>query len=185
MTALSALNVVLSILGVEFVFAYSAAGPLFALNFLVDEAENYTIIGIVAAFVILAFYFLCWLFSKTKPALLIAALAAFSIDTLLFAASVLLMFLDGELAFERGTVFGIIFQIWVLVNLITGVAAVSKLKKLSTAYVAPVEQGNFDYTDYQPVISDSDNSPQEDDRETESMSFPSIPFQNPEKQEDE
>ncbi len=80
------------------------------------------IVMLVIAFVIIALYFLSWIFSKKlRVGWLIFALVFFSIDTLL------LILIQGV---SVDGIIDIVFHVWVFVTLINGIRAYFKLKKL-------------------------------------------------------
>lgn len=90
------------------------------------------VIMLAAAFICIAFYFLCWLMSKKHGVgWLIAALAAFVLDTL-FMFWWYVSFAD--------IVLDIVIHIWVLVSLIMGIIAYFKLKKIPVEEAAAVEE---------------------------------------------
>ncbi len=79
---------------------------------------------VAVAFVLVALYFLSWLFSKKhKIGWMIFALVFFVIDTVA-------MLLILEIKSER--IIDIVFHVWVIVSLILGINACSKLKKIPT-----------------------------------------------------
>lgn len=93
---------------------------------------------LVIAILIVALYLLCWIFSKKKrTGWLIVALVFFALDTLG------MLFLGGV---ELESVVDIVFHGWVIVSLVMGVMAGSKLKKLppEEAMVAEGEEMTTD-----------------------------------------
>ncbi len=81
-------------------------------------------IMLAIAIVILAVYFLCWLFSKKHIAWLIVALALFIVDTVCMLVVYLLF--GGIMS----AMLDILFHAWVLYYLISGVVAYFKLKRI-------------------------------------------------------
>lgn len=82
---------------------------------------SFLAIMLVIAVAILAVYLLCWIFSKKKPAWLIASLVLFGADTLG------MFYLYG---FNLSMILDILFHAWILIYLIIGVVANHKLKNL-------------------------------------------------------
>ncbi len=100
------------------------------------QSAFYIFLGIALIFVVL--YLLCWIFSKNnKSGWLIFALVLFSADTL------------GMFAFQGLALDGILdvaFHIWVIVSLVMGISACSKLKKMSQETDGAVIQEQNDET---------------------------------------
>lgn len=97
---------------------------------------------LVIAVVIIAVYLLCWIFSKkNKVGWLIAALVLFVVDTLgMFALS----------GFSSDSIIDVVFHIWVIWSLGSGVVAYNKLKKL------PEEEAVVVAAEEAPVIEDTE-----------------------------
>lgn len=100
------------------------------------QSAFYIFLGIALIFVVL--YLLCWIFSKNnKSGWLIFALVLFSADTL------------GMFAFQGLALDGILdvaFHIWVIVSLVMGISACSKLKKISQESDDNEQQEQIDET---------------------------------------
>ena len=94
----------------------------------------YTCIAFAAAMIL--FYVICWYMAKNgKSEWLIVALAGFAVDTLAFV---------GLGGLDADSVLDIIFHVWVIVSLASGVVSFNKLKKL------PAEQPAEAYNSYNP-----------------------------------
>jgi len=131
MTALSAINIVLALTSAGS-FSFSAFMPLAAIGFGQGAAEEtgdnvLLYAGIVIAVLIIAFYLVCWLVSKKTQGMMLAALIAFSLDTAVFLLFSGFFLLEG---FDFGFLLDVVFHIWALACLISGVSAWAKLKKL-------------------------------------------------------
>ena len=84
--------------------------------------SSFLVITLVIAAVILLFYLACWFFSnKRRVGWLVVALVVFCLDT------ILLFVLSGDLS---NAIFDIVFHVWVVVSLISGISANNQLKKL-------------------------------------------------------
>ena len=99
-----------------------------------NDTVFYVLLAI--AFVIIAFYVLCYVFSsKGRVGWLIAALVAFSLDTLV-------MFSQYNLA---SSIIDIIFHIYVIVFLVLGIKAHFDLKKIEKAEEESASEGKEGY----------------------------------------
>ena len=147
-------NIVLLVTKSGFYFLFSAFIPYM----LVDEAWFYTgrypaelyeeyypgmifsedkllYICLAIAIVIVAVYFIFWLFSKNNRAgWLVATLVFFSLDTVS-----LLLYSFLYVTFDPRSIIDILFHAWVLYYLINGLVANSKLKKLPAEADVPEE----------------------------------------------
>lgn len=140
--AFTVINIILVLFGANTYFLFSASIP-YSIVYLgaffcgklpaeqyegteLTEADFFpssvlVVMAVIAA-VILALYFLCWLFSKQhKVGWLIFALVLFVLDTVM-------MFLFSGISFD--SIFDILIHAWVLYYLIAGIHAHGKLKKL-------------------------------------------------------
>lgn len=108
-------------------------------NAIAETLDPSAFVGfVIAAALIVLLYLACWFFSKkVKTGWLIFALIIFIIDT------VALVFIFG---FESDNIVDIIFHIWVIVSLVMGISAGSKLKKLPPEE-EEVQDPFADYTD--------------------------------------
>lgn len=88
--------------------------------------SSFLVVTLVVAAVILLFYLACWFFSnRRRVGWLIVALVVFCLDT------ILLLVIGG---IGANSIFDIVFHVWVVVSLISGISAHNQLKKL------PVEE---------------------------------------------
>lgn len=110
------------------------------------DKSLFTVMLVIAA-VIVAIYLLCWIFSKkNKVGWLVAALVLFVVDT------VGMLVLSG---FSSDSIIDVVFHIWVIWSLISGVIAYNKLKKL------PEEEEVVVVAEEAPVIEAPENAPVE------------------------
>ena len=128
----SAINLVLLLLDSDTTFLFSASMPLLSVGFGIGAYEESGVIGmyyagIFVAILIIAFYFVCWILTKKNGSMLIAALVAFSLDTLIM---VLLSFGYMEEGFDVSLLITFAIYAWIIFSLINGVSIHNKLKKL-------------------------------------------------------
>ena len=98
----------------EYYAEYGSMEPFF------DNTVFAVMIGIAALFIVI--YLLCWLLSKKyKVAWLVVAMVLFALDT------VSMLLLSGDLS---DSVIDIVFHVWVIYYLISGISAYKKLKDL-------------------------------------------------------
>lgn len=84
----------------------------------------------VMAVIFIAVYLLCWLLSKKHGfGWLVAALVAFIADTI---------FMFVVVGFSTDMILDVVFHVWVIVSLFTGISAAVKLKKLPPEEQNPV-----------------------------------------------
>lgn len=118
-----------------------------------NDTVFYVLLAI--AFVIIAFYVLCYVFSsKGRVGWLIVALVAFSIDTLV-------MFSQYNLA---SSIIDIIFHIYVIVFLVLGIKAHFELKKIEKAEEENARQGEASYA-FEALQNESGEELESDERE--------------------
>ena len=99
----------------------------------VGYGNGVVIVCTVIAVLIVAVYLLSWIFSnKKRVGWIIAALAIFSIDT------ILMFFLNG---FAVENILDIVFHVWVIIDLSRGISAYFKLKKLPVEEIPVAEDG--------------------------------------------
>ncbi|MBQ8837206.1 MAG: hypothetical protein IJ002_06850 [Clostridia bacterium] len=138
----TAINIIMYFLGSQTMFLFSASVPYFAAIyadiFREVELQGLFIACIVIAVIIIAAYLLCWIFSKKHCGWLVAALVMFAVDTVVLA---FLYFSAGEMS----GVMDVLFHVWVLYYLITGVSAGLKLKKLPEE--TPTIEGEYEETE--------------------------------------
>lgn len=125
--AFTLINVILAALGGDYYFLFSSFIPHYLTLIAVYANDVVLLVCMVAVAVLfIAFYVLCWWMSKTKPKLwLSVALAVFAVDTVF-------MFIVCR-NFLADMIVDIVFHVWVIVYLIIGVVAASKLKKMAMA----------------------------------------------------
>lgn len=138
--AFTLVNIVLLITDTDTFFLFSAYIPygvidlgmlvcgkypadFYQQNAIAETLDPSAFIGfIIIAAIIVLLYLACWFFSKkVKTGWLVFALIIFAIDT------IALIYVFG---FESDNIVDIIFHVWVIVSLIMGISAGSKLKKL-------------------------------------------------------
>lgn len=119
------INVILALIGGDYYFLFSSFIPYY-LTFIAVFMEDTVLIAvmIVVAALFIAFYFLCWWMSKNKPKLWMSvALAVFAVDTVFLFIICRTFLMD--------MIVDIVFHVWVIVYLIIGIIAASKLKKMA------------------------------------------------------
>lgn len=138
--AFTLINIVLLITDTDTFFLFSAYIPygvidlgmlvcgkypaeFYQQNAIAETLDPSAFIGfIIIAAIIVLLYLACWFFSKkVKTGWLVFALIIFAID------AIALIYVFG---FESDNIVDIIFHVWVIVSLIMGISAGSKLKKL-------------------------------------------------------
>ena len=131
MIALTVVNVILLFVKSDMMLLFSATVPyisaILGIGFVKSGILTISVLFFGIAFVSLAFYFLCWIFSKKHYGWMIAALVMFSIDTVVLVISYLL-------AEDFSGIVDFIIHAIVLFYLITGVINGRKLKNLSPEY---------------------------------------------------
>ncbi len=129
MLVLTAVNIALLFLGSDTMMLFSATLPYVSVIYgslfsWVLENELYFILGIALAVILIAIYLLCFIFSKKRVGFMVAALVLFALDS---AVMVWTYISSGDFA---DGIIDIVFHVWVLVYLISGVYNGYKLKKL-------------------------------------------------------
>ena len=125
-TAFTAINMILDLIGANISFLFSASIPSFAM-ILMDNKY----IGVLVALMIVIFFLICWLVSKKTPGIMLAAAIVFALDTFAMVLVVIFTVMDGN--FEVGFIMDIVFHAWALASLVSGVIAWTKLKELPPA----------------------------------------------------
>lgn len=125
MVVFTAVNIVLTAAGVDWMFLFKAFLPGLIIELSRDAAP---LTGFLTAALLLALYVVCWALSKKEPAWMIVALVFFAVDTAVLLLLLALMCLDGE--FEIGMLPEAAFQAWVLAYLIGGVRSIKAMKDL-------------------------------------------------------
>lgn len=146
--AFTFVNIIMLLTGTDLYFLFSATVPYYLVVFglfltghlpdIIPEEEplsdSFLIVMILLAAVILLLYLLFYFLSKKHPVLLIVALVFFAVDCLY------LMYTIIGSDFSAQNIIDILFHIWVMVYLISGVIASRKLKlpvKPETSSVGP------------------------------------------------
>lgn len=121
---LTVVNIVMLIGGSETMMLFSASIPYYAIAFpVILGMPELFVFGVILAVVSLVLYFLCWLLSKKRPGWLVVALVLFALDTLALAG----LYLSIE---EMSGIVDLAIHVLVLIYLIQGISAWSKLKKM-------------------------------------------------------
>lgn len=124
----TAINVVMLMLGTNTQFLFSAAFPSVAYavgDFLTVETgiELFRVGALMLALGNIGLYLLCWFCSKRHRGFMVFALILFILDCLAFLSKFVLYEIDASIAMD------VMFHIWVLWALISGVVAMAALKK--------------------------------------------------------
>lgn len=129
-TVFTVVNLFLTAFNSDIYLLFSATAPQlvfeigrgFAEKF---QSNTFMITGLVAAFVLVLFYFVCWLLAKRRRGFILIALIFFITDTLIF------VFLTLATGFEASYLLDIFFHGWILYYLINGVLAWKALRGVS------------------------------------------------------
>jgi hypothetical protein len=140
---LSAVNVVLALMNADLTFLFAAIIPSLFIEMgrlFSEELGNQILfyIGVILAFMGVAIYGLCYILSKKYKALILVALILFSIDSLF-----LLWMIASE--FDISSIIGIIFHVWVITCLASGVKAWADLKRIS--FIELTSKNNIEQTE--------------------------------------
>lgn len=124
MLCFTAVNLLLLFFNAGVIFLFSATMPYLSLLFgILDETGALAIPGGVFAVVLVAVYFLCWLFSKENPRWMLAALVLFIMDTVCLGVYCVL-------AKDFTGILDVVFHALVLYYLVSGLRAAKKLESL-------------------------------------------------------
>lgn len=138
MVGLTAINVILAAVGSEYMMLFSATVPYFTAILGTITEFGLPLVGcVISALVMIAVYFICWIFSKKHYGWMITALVLFSLDTLVLV----LLYL---LAMEVSGIVDAAIHIWVLYYLIIGVSNGAKLKVLPEDEITNAEEIEVD-----------------------------------------
>ncbi|MDE6659071.1 MAG: hypothetical protein K2K01_03010 [Eubacterium sp.] len=146
-------NTILIAVNADMVFTFSAHVPqlvtfMFSEIAVEMQEKSYLYIGIAIAILMSLIYVALWLGAKKKNSFMVVALVLFSID------SAVLLY-DLLLAFDASFIIDIAFHAWVIYDLILGISAYSKLKKIPAEELQQnVEQAEY----YSPLPQNTDNS---------------------------
>ena len=127
---ITTINVIAILLNAIFYFLFSATVLYYlpAVGMALDDAlmayPTWTILAYGGTLLCLPFYLLCWMLCEVRPGCIIAALAVFSVASLVLLGMVCLAsaFLD--------SILDLVFHAWVLYYLISAVRSYRKLKGL-------------------------------------------------------
>lgn len=121
---LTIVNIAMLIGGIDYFMLFSASVPYYAVCFpaLMGEYELF-VLGVILAVIIIIAYFLCWLLSKKRPQWLTVALVMFIVDTIGLIGFYIL-------AQEISGIMDLLIHALVLYQLIRGIQAANKLKKM-------------------------------------------------------
>jgi len=138
----STINLVLTLLNANIHMLFSASIPELAFDFsriFSVEYQNDAIAvgGFALALIVIGLYLACWLLSKNTRVFMLFALIFFGIDTLVFLAFVFF------LGFDTSYILDIAFHGWILIFLIRGTMAWSKLRRLSPEEMAAGSAGGL------------------------------------------
>lgn len=141
-------NMVMAVLDANTYFLFSLSVPYYlsALGILMDGGAvgTFAVTGLVIGAAILVVYLLCWLLSKKKQGWLTAALVLMVLDTAALALFTFTLFDNPAVNLVDFLLHG-----WMIWDLVKGVSAAGKLKKLP----AEAEQ-ELDLNDFQGTIPD-------------------------------
>lgn len=123
-------------------FLFSASVPYYLtafgmgmdMGFGSDGIGTFTLVALGISAVILVLYLLSWLLSKRRPGWLVAALVLFILDTLALVGLSLAMDVLAE------SIMDFVFHGWVVIELIQGISANGKLKKLVAEFDPNAEE---------------------------------------------
>lgn len=128
--AFTAVNLVLTLINADLYFLFSATVPQFILGIgYAFETTTAIAVAAVIAFLGAGVYLLCWWLSKKHRGWMVVALILFALDTLAALAMV---------AMDTGMLLDLVFHVWVLFYLISGVSAMVKMKKQAEQPEMPV-----------------------------------------------
>ena len=183
-TILTLVNVVLLAVDASFYFPFSASFPYYVITgarmlcgmypeeFYVELAEltgepvmteffpsAVFYVALVIGVILIAVFSLCWLLSKKKVGWMIAALVLFILDTLYL--------LSMGLAIDM--LIDLLFHVWVLVSVISGLSAHFKLKSLPAEepFVIKVDEAPATDISAEENVAPLDNAEEEQNEEEE------------------
>lgn len=125
------INLVLLMLDTDTQFLFSASFPslAFALGDVLADELGMDILrngALLLAIGNIGLYFICWLFSKKRRGFMIFALILFILDCLILGVMVFALYTD----VDYSVIIDVVFHGWVLISLISGVAASAKLSQM-------------------------------------------------------
>ncbi|MDE6111505.1 MAG: hypothetical protein K2F65_06265 [Eubacterium sp.] len=152
---LTIVNTILIAVNADLVFTFSAYVPQFVTFIFADMAaemqtKSYLYIGIAIAILVGLIYLALWFGAKKKDGFIIVALVLFGIDS-----AVLLYHLVSY--FDSSFIIDVAFHAWVIYDLILGISAYSKLKKMPVEEIN-MQQGAEQIDYYNPCPQDTENS---------------------------
>ncbi|MDE5604549.1 MAG: hypothetical protein K2I73_03075 [Eubacterium sp.] len=151
-------NTVLIAINSDMVFTFSAYVPQLVTFIFADMAadmqeKSYLYIGIAIAILMALIYVALWLGAKKKNVFIIVALVLFGID------SAVLLY-DISSYFQASYFIDIAFHAWVIYDLILGIIAYSKLKKIP---VEEMQQNSEQVNYYNPCPQNAEDNNTPDD----------------------
>lgn len=137
MLVLTAINIVLFIVGSNTMMLFSATVPYYAIVFgTVFGNTTFLMVCVCITLAIMITYLLCWILSKDHYAWMIVALVLFILDTLAMVGLYVL-------AEDFSGILDVVIHAWVLYYLIIGVRYGHQLKTMpeqTLSYVAPEQE---------------------------------------------
>ncbi|MCL2200540.1 MAG: hypothetical protein FWB75_01120 [Oscillospiraceae bacterium] len=128
-------NLLIEVFGLEFYFLYSAFFPQLVYVMLADF--NFAVLGFVLALGITAIYFVCWILSKKRRVFILIAMIIFLMDTLARLGLAALIVFDGGM--DIWFIVELVFCAWILISLIGGTVAWSKLRSATPEQFSAAE----------------------------------------------
>ena len=158
--ALTIINTVLIAFNADVVFTFSAYVPQFVTWLFMDiaadlQVKRYLYIGIAIAILMGLIYVGIWFGAKKKNGFVVAALVLFCLDSAVLLYDVI-VYADASFIID------IVFHIWAIVELVLGVGACVKLKKLP-----PQEQPSVQQYSVDPAQADCYNPVPQNNMQTE------------------
>ena len=131
----STINLILYVAEVDYYLLFSATAPMLSYGVGWDLAyefhdDNFLVAGLVIAAVIILLYLACWALAKRRRGFIIAAFVLFMFDCLIYAYLLVDILSYGE--FVASELIDIVFHIWILIAMISGLMAWKKLRGINT-----------------------------------------------------
>lgn len=146
-------NTVLIAINADMVFTFSAYIPQFVTFLFADLAADLQdktdlYIGVAIAILMALIYVALWFGAKKKDSFIAVALVLFGIDT------AFMLYFDVIVYFDISSVIDILFHGWVVFDLIMGIHAYSKLKKMPAE---EMQHYSIQTETYNPLPADIDS----------------------------